>query len=511
MIATHLPRLGTALLAGFTVLVVVMSWWQVVAAASLQARPDNPALIAAHRSQPRGTIFDRQGTILASTAVVDDLARRTYLDQASTHLLGYASLRYGTAGIERAWDELLIGLRDPNPLHDVVNDILQRPPEPHDLVLTVDHRLQAFAAAQLGGSIGAVVALDPASGEVLAMASSPTFDATAISGDPAAAEAPWLVLQEDPSLPLVNRALNGVYVPGSIMKVLTAAAALDAGVITPETTFPTQPQEEVTGFVVNGFTITEHDLAGVPPALWNLSQAMQISSNIYFAHVGLALGQRPYLAGASSFGFCDELQVGPGSQALPVSASAVTDLTENGCADFVDDAELASAAFGQARVTATPMQMALVAATIANGGTMVEPFVVREVRTPPDASGAAAVVTASYDSPGRRQVVSQVTADQVRAVMVDAVHGPLGAPYAGSGNVANYGISGMQTAGKTGTAERGEGLPPHSWFIGFVAAQPGAAPSIAVAVIVEGAGAGSVTAAPIGGRVMAEWLRLNGG
>jgi peptidoglycan glycosyltransferase len=141
---------------------------------------------------------------------------------------------------------------------------------------------------------------------------------------------------------------------------------------------------------------------------------------------------------------------------------------------------------------------------------MVEPFVVREVRSPPPGAGEQGVVTASYDSPARRQVVSRVTADQVRAVMVDAVHGPLGAPYAGAGNVANYGIGGVQTAGKTGTAERGEGLPPHSWFIGFVPAQPGAAPSIAVAVIVEGAGAGSTTAAPIGGRVMAEWLRLIG-
>ena len=187
MIAIHLPRLATALLVGFAVLVGAMSWWQVVVAAPLEARPDNPALIAAHRSQPRGTIMDRNGTLLASTAVVDDLARRTYLDQASTHLLGYASLRYGTAGVERAWDELLIGLRDPNPIHDVVNDVLQRPPEPHDLVLTVDHRLQAFAMAQLGGQLGAVVAIAPATGEVLALVSSPTFDATAISGDPAAA------------------------------------------------------------------------------------------------------------------------------------------------------------------------------------------------------------------------------------------------------------------------------------------------------------------------------------
>ena len=197
MIATNLPRLGTAMLIGFVVLVLAMSWWQVVIAAPLEARPDNPALIAARRSEPRGTIYDRQGTVLASTAIVDELARRTYTDLASTHLLGYASLRYGTAGVERAWDEFLIGLRDPNPVHDIVNDVLQRPPEPHDLVLTVDHRLQAFATAQLGGQLGAVVAIAPATGEVLALVSSPTFDATAISGDPAAAEGPWLALQSD--------------------------------------------------------------------------------------------------------------------------------------------------------------------------------------------------------------------------------------------------------------------------------------------------------------------------
>lgn len=509
MIGAHLPRLGSALLAGFALLVAAMSWWQVVVAAPLEARPDNPALIAAHRAQPRGTIVDARDSVLAFTTVVDGIARRTYADPASTHLVGYASPQYGTSGIERAWDELLVGLRDPNPLHDVVNDVLQRPAQPHDLALTIDARLQEFAAAQLVGSVGAIVAIDPASGAVLAMTSSPTFDATAISGDPAAAEVPWNELQANPDDPLVDRARNGLYVPGSVMKVLTAAIALEAGVITPETTFPTQPQEEVTGLVVNGFTINEHDLAGVEPALWGLSEAMQISSNIYFAHVGLELGQQPYLAGATTFGFCDGMRIGPVHHPLPLSASWVTALASTGCEAFVDDAELATAAFGQARVTASPTQMALVAATIANAGVMMDPFVVREVRTPDPFGGPGAVI-ATYDSPGRRQVVSPLTAEQVREVMVDAVHGPLGVPYAGAANVANYGIPGVQTAGKTGTAERGPGLPPHSWFIGFVAAEPGASPRIAIAVIVEGAGSGSATAAPIAGRVMAEWLRLSG-
>ncbi len=178
------------------------------------------------------------------------------------------------------------------------------------------------------------------------------------------------------------------------------------------------------------------------------------------------------MAGAEDFGFCDSMRIGPSGHALPVSASSVTPLTDAGCEDFVDDAELATASFGQARVTVTPTQMALVAATIANGGVMMEPFIVREVLSPDPAGGASEVV-ATYDSPGRRSVVSRQTADEVRAVMVDAVHGPLGAPYAGSANVALYGIGGVQTAGKTGTAERGNDLPPHSWFIGFAAAQPG--------------------------------------
>jgi peptidoglycan glycosyltransferase len=485
-----------------------MAWWQVVAASSLEARPDNPALIAAHLGQPRGAIYDANGVLLASTAVQDGIARRTYADPASTHLIGYASARYGTSGVERAWDELLVGLRDPNPLHDIVNDVLQRPAQPSDLVLTVDARLQSFAAAQLAGQVGAVVALDPATGAILAMTSSPTFDATAISGDPAAAEDPWNQVAADPNDPFVDRARNGVYVPGSVMKVLTAALALEGGFITPETTFPTQPQEEVTGLLVNGFLITEHDLAGVEPALWDLSEAMQISSNIYFAHVGLTVGQAAYLAGVEPFGFCEDLRVGPAGHALPASASSVTELLERGCGPFVDDAELASAAFGQGRVTATPLQMALVAAIIANDGVLRSPYVVSEIRMP-DPAGGAAQVTARLESPGRRTVVSPLTADQVRSVMVDAVHGPLGAPYAGTANVARYGISGVETAGKTGTAQRGEGQPPHSWFIGFVPADAGGTPAIAVAVIVEGAGSGSTSAAPIGGRVMAEWLRLS--
>jgi peptidoglycan glycosyltransferase len=415
-------------------------------------------------------------------------------------------------GVERAWDDILTGRSDPNPLNELVNDILARQTPPRDLTLTIDRRLQDFAAAQLGSSVGAVVAIDPRSGAVLAMTSTPTFDATPISGDPAEAGQPMQRINEQPDNPLVARDRQGRYTPGSIMKVLTAAAGLDSGAITPETTFRDQPRQEREGFVVEGFRVREHDLGGIQPALWALSEALQVSSNIYFAHVGLETGAEPYLDYARRFGFCDPMLVGTGGRGLPVTASYVTAQAEDDCTPFQDRAELAQASFGQGRVDVTPVQMALLAATIANDGVMPQPYVVREVRAhaADPASGPADRVLEEYGG-GGEQVVGSQTARQTRSAMVDAVHGELGRLFAGGANVANFGISGVRTAGKTGTAERGPGLLPHSWFIGFADASDGATPSIAVAVIVEEGGSGSGRAAPVGGAVMAEWLRLQGG
>jgi peptidoglycan glycosyltransferase len=155
--------------------------------------------------------------------------------------------------------------------------------------------------------------------------------------------------------------------------------------------------------------------------------------------------------------------------------------------------------------------MALLAAAIANDGVMPQPHVVRDVRphAADPSAGPAERVLERYGDDGDR-VISAQAARQVRSAMVDAVHGELGRLYAGGANVANFGIDGVQTAGKTGTAERGPELPPHSWFIGFVDGAEGATPQIAIAVIVEGGGSGSGLAAPIGGAIMAEWLRLQG-
>ncbi len=513
MIATNVRRLAVYLLLAFVVVSGGLGWWQVVDAGALNARAENPQVIAARRSALRGTIFDANGQVLASSQVLDGISRRTYTDPAFSHVIGYASLRFGTTGLERVYDDVLTGRADPNPLRDLINDIMARRTEPKDLTLTIDRRLQDFAAAQLGASAGAIVAIDPRTGEVLAMTSTPTFDATPISGVPADAGPPMDAITARDGDPLVDRARQGRYVPGSIMKIFTAASALDAGVITPQTTFPDQPDQESSGFVVDGFTIREHDLGNLQPDLWPLSPALQVSSNIFFAHVGLDLGAERFLQYARRFGFCETTGIGTGSRALPVSASYVSAPGDDGCGPISDDVELASAAFGQAQVTVTPVQMSLLAATIANGGVMPGLTAVRDVRahaTDPSAGPADTILERTSTGGGSR-VISAAAAQATRSAMVDAVEGELGTLYAGQGAVKLYGIGDAATAGKTGTAQRAEGQAPHSWFIGFAPAQEGGDPAIAIAVLVEGGGSGSGLAAPIGGRVMAEWLRLTSG
>ncbi len=510
MIATNVRRLGLYLMLAFAVVSGSIVWWQVVEANSLAARTDNPEVLAARRSLLRGTIFDASGQVLASSEVVDGLSRRTYTDAAFTHVLGYSSLRFGTTGLERAFEDILVGQTDPNPIRDLISDILDRQPQPRDLTLTIDRRLQDFAAAQLGGDAGAVVAIDPQTGAILAMVSAPTFDATPISGDPDGAQGAMDALRNDPAEPLLARARQGLYVPGSIMKVFTAAAALDAGVITPDTTFEGQPREERDGFVVNGFAIREHDLGGIEPALWPLSPALQVSSNIFFAHVGLEIGSEGFLDYARRFGFCSPLRIGPPDRGLSVGMSYVTGAVDGDCGPFGDDVELASAAFGQGRTAVTPVQMAMVAAAIAGDGVAPNPYVVKDVRAHADGALSDEVLD-TFGSGGGTRVIGSAAAAATRDAMVDAVNGELGRLYAGQGDITLYGIGDAQSAGKTGTAQLGGEQAPHSWFIGFAPAQDGATPRIAIAVLVERGGSGSAGAAPIGGRVMAEWLRLSSG
>lgn len=464
-----------------------LSYWQVVQAGALSRDPNNPMVVAAARAAPRGRILDSRGVVLAEDVTGSNGQRlRDYPQPLAAPFVGYQSADLGSAGLERAFDAELSGLVPPSPLDELLRKFRGQSYDPSDIVTSIDMRLQAEAMRLLGNRRGAVVALDPTTGRVLALASTPTFDPNQLV-DPKTGKAYLASLQaQSGAAPLLDRALQGTYVPGSVFKIVTSIAGLGSGAITPSTTYPDQPAEERTGFYVDGFKIVDgHHLFTGSTAL-DFSQAVQVSCNIWFAHAGLAIGPSALRDWARKLGF-----EAPIPFDLPTAVSQVTSGTgpDHG---FADQVELANAAYGQAQTLVTPLQMALVAATVADGGVLMRPQLVTELRPQ---TGAP-----DLRSPQMwRRVVDQSTAGVIRDAMVAAVSSAWGRPFAGAAQ-----IPGVPTAGKSGTAQLGSGIP-NSWFIGFA---PANAPRIAVAVIVERGGEGSGAAVPLGGQVMKYYLGL---
>ena len=481
-------RLALALAVAYVGLGLGLSYWQVIEAPSLARDPGNPLVMAAARAAPRGRILDARGTVLAAEVNgPDGTHRRTYPQPLAAPFLGYQSPTLGTAGLERAFDGELSGLVTPSPLDDLLRKFGGRPYDPSDVVTSIDLRVQAEAMRLLGDRRGAVVAIDPTTGRILALASSPTFDPAGIA-DPVTGPAYLGSLEAAPAgaAPLLDRALQGRYVPGSVFKVVTSIAGLGSGAIGPGTTYPDQPAEERTGFLVDGFRITDghHPFTGATAL--DYEQALEVSCNIWFAHAGLAIGAAQLRGWAQRLGFDAPLPF-----ELPTAASQVTG-GGGPDAGFADQVELANAAFGQAETLVTPLQMALVAAVVANGGVLMRPQLVTAIRP---ASGPPDVRSPEV----WRQVLDRHDAGIIRDAMVAAVSSAWGRPFAGAAR-----IPGVPTAGKSGTAQLGSGLPD-SWFIGFA---PADAPRIAVAVVVERGGEGSGAAVPLGGQLMGYDLRL---
>ncbi|MDQ3937458.1 MAG: penicillin-binding transpeptidase domain-containing protein, partial [Chloroflexota bacterium] len=294
-------------------------------------------------------------------------------------------------------------------------------------------------------------------------------------------------LRQREDSPLINRATQGQYVPGSVFKIVTAAAGIGSGAINVGTTYESQPAEYETGFLVQGFRIRDAPRSVQTDHPLDFMEATEVSSNIWYAHAGLDVGAERLLEWASRFGFGDRVPFD-----LPTSASQVTD-GNGSLSGFADLVELANAAYGQGEVIATPLQMCLVAATVANDGVLALPRLVDEVR---QSSGRVTRIEGS----GRR-VMESGDARTLGQAMVLAVEGQYGRRFAGAAS-----IEGVHVAGKTGTAQLGDGTDPHSWFIGYA---PADAPRIAIAVIVEHGGSGGERAAPIAGRLMAAYLALD--
>jgi len=467
--AGNIRRLTLTIAIAFLVTSVGVGYWSLVAAAQLNSDPFNPRLIAAVRDRPRGKIVDASGRVLAESVKDGDAYRRRYADRSLAEVVGYGSVKYGASGIEAVYQESLIG-QDPS---DLIGQWRARyfgeRSEPGSVVLGLDPKVQQAAVAALGGRRGAIVALDPKTGRILASVSIPSYDPNALV-DAQQQDVAWQQLNENKDKPLLNRAAQGLYPPGSTMKIVTAAAALESG-------FDPNQQIRVDDPYQADKSWGDYFVRSAVGAHGNFDMALafQRSENIYFAKVGLTIGGAKLAEYAKKFGLGH-------APALDLAA-AKGQVSNTGSLDR--PTLVADTSYGQGELLVSPLQMALVAATIGNHGVQVQPHYATEIRDP--AGGVLRIVGGGAGD----QIVSVATAAKLTTFLVGAVEAPGAFAFGAK-------IAGVHVAGKTGTAETPSGSP-HGWFVGFAPAED---PVVAVAVIVENAGQGGVDAAPLGAAVM---------
>jgi len=485
-IGTALGRVGLSLALAFGALAVGAGYWQVFRSSDLSRDPGDAAVIAASRHVLRGTITDRDGKVLASNKRdKNGEPYRVYADASLSGVIGYATPagRHGLSGLEQAWNAELTGSSSPDPLLDLTRKFRTDSADPQALKTTLVLALQQAAVRVLGDHAGAVVMLDPRSGEVLALASTPVFDVNAVA-NPTTTDAAFAKLAADTANhPLVPAATQGLYVPGSVFKIVTATAALGSGAISTSTTFSQQPSAEKTGLLVSGFRVRDGHHPETGNKALDFDQAVENSCNIYFALSGLRTGGAQLADWANRFGFAKKIPF-----ELDTAISQVTNGGGSFGGGFSDDVELANAAYGQGETLVTPLQMALVAATVANGGVEMRPQLVLS------ATGKSGTTT--YPSAVMSQVMTPGVASEIAAAMRLAVNGSLGQKYTFGAKVP-----GLVVAGKSGTAELDPGNDPHSWFIGFA---PYDNPQVAIAVIVEHGGH-TTRASPLAGELFRAW------
>jgi len=486
-IGRTLTGLGVALSLAFGAIAAGAGYWQVLRSQDLAASPDDIAVIAASRQVVRGVILDRDGgTLATSKRDANGEPYRVYASRSVSGVIGYASRLYGSAGLERAYDAQISGVVPADPLRGLLRKFQGLPSDPQTVQTTLSLAIQERAVKLLGADTGAVVMLNPQTGAIIALASTPIYDATAIS-NPATSKATFEALQNDASQPLLPRATQGLYVPGSVFKIVTAIAALESGAINPDTSYPEQPGAETKGLTISGYTIHDGHHTQTGSRALTFPEAVEVSCNVYFALTALKTGGEALDARAEDLGFGKPLLF-----PLSTSSSQVTGGGGEFGGGFRDAVELATAGFGQGETFVTPLQMALVAAAVANGGTIMQPRLV-------DAFVGRDGTTTVNAEVWRRAMSSQ-TAAEVTAAMIRAVEGELGRHFTSGAQIA-----GIHVAGKSGTAEIGGGTEPHSWFIGFA---PADNPTIAIAVVVEHGGRGGARAAPIAGDLLRMALGL---
>jgi peptidoglycan glycosyltransferase len=467
-------------------LVVMTTYWQTWASAGLAARQDNAIRRVAEFSVDRGLIFAFEPRKRLARNVEREVGskmlffRRYPQGPLAAHVVGYSTIGRSRTGLERSLNDYLTASNaNLSTLVDKALDELRgKPVEGNNVLTTLDLDAQQVALDELGTRCGAVVALDPRTGKVRVMASSPSFDPNAVEDDFASISR--ITAECEPASPLLNRATGGLYVPGSTFKVVTASAALESKKYTPDSTFVDPGYCTVYGKRVNNFDTSS------PFGTIDLETALVHSVNSVFCNIGLKLGAKRILDTAKRFGFYERPPL-----ETPADEREPSGLYRNGELYYplIDsDVDAGRMAFGQERLLVTPLQMAMVAGAIGVRGRLMEPHVVERIVAP-----GGRVVRRQRPTFIRR-AVSADTADAVAQMMRLAVE-------RGTGTAAQ--LSGWSVGGKTGTGETGIPGSNTTWFIAFASRDEESPAELAVAVVLEDqSGTGGVTAAPIARAVM---------
>ncbi len=456
----RLTRIVLVFIALFVVLAAQEVRVQIIQRASIDQRPGNPRRSLSNEF--RGRLLDASGVALAESKGT----RRVYsTGPALAQVIGYSSAVYGESGLEAALDSVLTAA-----VPSSAGGGLFHRDDPHasqmggSVVLTLRADIaKAVDAAMPPGVRGSAIVMDPRTGAILAAVNRPTFDPNDLA-------AQWKSLRANTSAPLLDRAFAGLYPPGSTFKVFTGSAALDSGVVVPTDTFIDPGYFTVGTFRVRN---DKNEITGMQ----NLIGAFAASSDVDFAQIGLRLGLDGFYEYLHRFHVGDDPQL-----AIPAARDEVP------AKETVSPSELAQMSFGQGGLAVTPLRMALVTSTIANGGVMMRPQLVKEFRS--QGSHSLSLPPLVWE-----RVLSRTTADEMRTMMIAVVR-------RGTGTAAR--MNGVTVAGKTGTATH-VGAPPDAWFVCFAPAEH---PRIVVAVIIEDAGYGGAVSAPIAKAILTAALPL---
>ena len=441
----------------FLSLVTYLLYFNMFSAEKVASNPYNKRQWEDERYVVRGSIYDCNGEVLAKTEVNGDERTRVYpYGHLYSHVIGYYSKVYGKTQLEMKYDKELLG-------HGDISINFNELRSGYDLHLTIDNDLQSYAYDQLKGRNGAVVALEPSTGKILAMVSYPDFNPSA-----SALEQNWNSIVERKDSPLLARATNGLYPPGSTYKIATTVAAYNAG-------YATHTFEDNGSFKLDDFKVENY--GGKSYGNIDLKTAFEVSSNAVFCSLGYELGSENILSNAEGFGINKDINID-----IPVAKSKIE-------YKKMSNADAALVSIGQGQLLMTPLHVAMMGASVANNGSMMKPYLVDSITT----SSGMTIGTARQES--LYMPMSSMCAGYLNELMTGVVK---------EGTGKSAAISGITVAGKTGTAEN-ETDKDHAWFVGYAPAEN---PQIAVAVLLEyDGGAGGSNAAPIARNIIRRYLK----